>query len=402
MRQRVPDARMTKINDETISRMIASIYAAAYSDSGWLPLVEEMQRLFDGSKACLSRVGPNLQLYDSVTTNFDEYFARKIMEMYAAQADASIRLLSETIQSAPEGAIYSEISRFGRGFLQSDVWNEWYMPQDMYGGLTCKLLSDKSSSWFFDIQRGRNQPAFDETDAALLTVLAPHLRRAAEISQHFKAARALSLAASNLPFGIIVVNVHLRILSANAFADALLTRSDGVLAARSGILAVKDRRQADRFSAFVAGACGAGGQLEKERVGGDILLDHGNGSRFAVSIVPLAEPEHSRMFLEPCATVIIRDLESRRQPGFDDHIRSLFKLTASEARLAAGLASGQSLKESAESNGIRISTARSYLEVIFRKTGVRQQSQLVALLNNAKLGLSTDPAIPMDGSKEPP
>lgn len=387
-----------KIGDEKVFNIIASIYAAAYSENEWLPLIEEVQRVFHGSKACLSRVGPDLQLQDSVCTNFDEYFARKIMAMYAAQADPLLGVMVEAIQNAPRGAIFSEVSIVGRDRLRSsDVWNEWYLPQDMYGGLTCKLLSRGPSSWFFDIQRGRNQAAFDDAEAALLTQLVPHFSRAAEISQHFKASRALSLAASNLPFGIIVVNAQLRILSTNAFADALLSRTDQVFVARSGVLAVRDRGHAERFAALVAGACGALGLLGKERAGGDLLLGHGDGSRFAVSVAPLAEPEHTRMFMGPCATIIIRNLESRLQPGFDDHIRSLFKLTASEARLAAALASGLSLKESAESGGIRISTARSYLEVIFRKTGVRQQSQLVALLNNARLG-SADPATSTDGS----
>jgi len=142
-----------------------------------------------------------------------------------------------------------------------------------------------------------------------------------------------------------------------------------------------------------------GGLLEKTRTGGDILLESDSGSRFAISVAPLVETEHARTFLEPCATVIVRNLESKLPAGFNDHARSLFKLTASEARLAAGLVSGLSLKEVAESNGIRISTARSYLEVIFRKTGVRQQSQLVALLNNMRIEPSADVSV-ADGRKE--
>lgn len=86
-----------KIGDETVFNIIASIYAAAYSENEWLPLIEEVQRVFHGSKACLSRVGPDLQLQDSVCTNFDEYFARKIMAMYAAQADPLLGIMVEAI-----------------------------------------------------------------------------------------------------------------------------------------------------------------------------------------------------------------------------------------------------------------------------------------------------------------
>lgn len=66
-------------------------------------------------------------------------------------------------------------------------------------------------------------------------------------------------------------------------------------------------------------------------------------------------------------------------------LRGLFDLTAKEARLAAALASGRSLKEAAADESLRLSTARSYLEQILRKTGTHQQSQLVALLKGSRV-----------------
>lgn len=47
-------------------------------------------------------------------------------------------------------------------------------PQDMYGGLACKLEATPSSIWMFDVQRGRRQAAFDDNDAKLLRHLVPH------------------------------------------------------------------------------------------------------------------------------------------------------------------------------------------------------------------------------------
>lgn len=65
-------------------------------------------------------------------------------------------------------------------------------------------------------------------------------------------------------------------------------------------------------------------------------------------------------------------------------LKRLFDLTPAEAKLASALASGGTLKDAAAIQEIRLSTARSYLENIFRKTGTRQQSQLVALLKSAQ------------------
>jgi DNA-binding CsgD family transcriptional regulator len=65
-------------------------------------------------------------------------------------------------------------------------------------------------------------------------------------------------------------------------------------------------------------------------------------------------------------------------------LHGLFDLSPAEARLAASLAGGEPLKGIAAKSGIQFSTARSYLESIFRKTGTHQQSQLVALLKSAQ------------------
>lgn len=61
-------------------------------------------------------------------------------------------------------------------------------------------------------------------------------------------------------------------------------------------------------------------------------------------------------------------------------LRALFDLSPAEARLTAALASGRNLAQSASDCNIRTSTARSYLEQIFRKTGVHRQAELVALI----------------------
>ncbi|WP_027168427.1 hypothetical protein [Mesorhizobium sp. WSM3224] len=61
-------------------------------------------------------------------------------------------------------------------------------------------------------------------------------------------------------------------------------------------------------------------------------------------------------------------------------LNALFDLTPAEARLAADLAAGLTLSETAAPGGITVKSARTYLERVFQKTGTHQQSQLVAML----------------------
>lgn len=71
--------------------------------------------------------------------------------------------------------------------------------------------------------------------------------------------------------------------------------------------------------------------------------------------------------------------------GTPDHpdtaiLRALFDLSPADARLTAALATGADLAAAATACGIRYSTARSYLEQVFRKTGCRRQAELVGLV----------------------
>jgi DNA-binding CsgD family transcriptional regulator len=62
-------------------------------------------------------------------------------------------------------------------------------------------------------------------------------------------------------------------------------------------------------------------------------------------------------------------------------LRLLLDLTAAEARLAQLLASGDTLEQVAQKLGVKLTTARSQLAVIFSKTGIRRQTKLVAILS---------------------
>jgi len=78
------------------------------------------------------------------------------------------------------------------------------------------------------------------------------------------------------------------------------------------------------------------------------------------------------------AMVILIDPDARsRTPEMT--LRSAFRLTEAEARVATQLALGNSLESVADQFGIAKETARSQLKSIFAKTGVHRQAELVVV-----------------------
>lgn len=372
---------MVDVQPELLSRAIADIYEAAYNQSAWIDTVENLCGLFHGSKACIARIGPDLQPGDAVTTNFDP----KFHQLYLDEHTDSSNEFADAVSVLPTGSIYSDQALFGDGLRTSRFWNEWMAPQDMYGGIAIKLMASSSSFWIFDIQRGRHQSAFGAGELALFKSLAPHVARAAKINQKFVSMQPLASAFSHLPFGAVLLDGHMRIVASNAAADAIMSRPRSLLAQAAGQLTSPDAEAMSLLQRMVAQVC----KLRDDVIpgtGGDLLIrgKPGSGSaHLSISVGPLAETEFDNgPFLPRCAAVFIREMTLDVQAGFEQQVRNLFGLTGREAMLAASLASGHTVKEAAEDNGVAYSTMRTYLENVFRKTETRQQSQLVALLRS--------------------
>jgi DNA-binding CsgD family transcriptional regulator len=79
------------------------------------------------------------------------------------------------------------------------------------------------------------------------------------------------------------------------------------------------------------------------------------------------------------AAVFISDPHHQRQIP-SDVLCCLYGLTKAEARLATELAQGNSLIEIGETYHLSQNTLRSHLKSIFRKTGLKSQSDLVRII----------------------
>ena len=57
-----------------------------------------------------------------------------------------------------------------------------------------------------------------------------------------------------------------------------------------------------------------------------------------------------------------------------------FDLTESESRVAASIAQGATLEETAQEMNLTVSTVRTYLKQVFSKTGTSRQAELVKMI----------------------
>ena len=371
---------MSDLSVEKITSVVGSIYEAAYDQERWLDVVTGMRDLLGGSRACITRLDREVQA--AVSTIPD----RELQSPEALQAHLRDPLAVGSL-AKPIGAIYRRTDVAGADFQRREFWNDWFRPRDMYDGLVCNLVVSDSSLWFLDVHRGATQAAFDAAEIGLMQKLVPHVIRAGEIGRNFEKTSALASAFSHLPFGIMLVDGHQRVGHMNAAAEAVLARPDSPLRLKSGLVAAAQQKDEMELQRLVAAVCLLpDGALPG--LGGTMLISSGSqkqgSARLVLSVAPFLNARAYGLASERCAVIMIRELSPQNLDGFDDHIRIVFDLTRSEARVATALASGRSLTEAALQAGITVKTARTYLERIFRKTGASHQGQLVALLNSAQ------------------
>jgi len=116
------------------------------------------------------------------------------------------------------------------------------------------------------------------------------------------------------------------------------------------------------------------------------LRDGDDKAAMVVHLIPIRRSAHD-IFAGSYALLVLTPVAAPTAPPIE-LMRSLFDLTPSEARVARGLAAGETLEEIAANGGVAITTVRSQLRQVLEKTGCTRQAEIVALLANVTLDRS--------------
>jgi DNA-binding CsgD family transcriptional regulator len=173
--------------------------------------------------------------------------------------------------------------------------------------------------------------------------------------------------------GLLWLDQFLRITAANQVAVAILEQGDGVrlrdqrlVFSRSDIAREVERLAATwrRGRAYPPNGTQVLRKIERPSGQGTLLL--------AASVINIGTPAQGIF-------VLLEDLEAH-PPLCDDICNAIYGLTPAEARVAARLLDGRSAPGIAVDLGLSPLTVRTHIKRVFKKVGVRSQSQLMAAL----------------------
>jgi DNA-binding NarL/FixJ family response regulator len=247
------------------------------------------------------------------------------------------------------------------------------------------------------LHRPEGMERFGAAEKRLLEAVLPHLRRALQLRHRLDGAAASvappgTAALDALSMGVLVVDAELRVLVANAAAEAMTAGADAALQLRRaagtgrGAAAAATTAEAghrgDRAAlAELVRATALGG-----RSGGAVRLrDATSIPALAALVMPLPRrlsdaPGAGMGRTADRALVLLRELAAAPAAPPVDLLRDLFGLTRAEAEVARALAGGATKRAVADARGLREATVRTQVRAVLDKTGAANLRDLERLL----------------------
>ena len=365
---------------DRFDRVLEHLYKAALEDSEWVSaasMINDMIRV-NGHSLTYADVGaggkPMIQLarffvgprrrQDYEQTYFRDYFPRdEAIPRLQGLGDGEMVFKSDlyTDQEKKTSAAYNEFRCVNR------TQNGLFMGLDGLDGRGIVLSFGNSTE--------RTGWGHDQIQA--IRRLAPHLRQFARVRCAMADAKALGASLAELletrRVGIIQLDRRGRIREANDRARNILLKRDG-LCDPGGVLAAGHRGEQAKLQRLLTralpprGTQGAGGSMKITRRKAPMP--------FVLEVHPVGGMSAYCGARQLGALVLVVDPADR--PRVDpDLAAAVLGLTPAESRVAVEVATGRTIAGIARSQDCAESTVRTHLKRVYRKQGIRKQTELV-------------------------
>ena len=350
---------------EDLPQLVEAIYEAAFIPEQWPRVLEAM---CDASHSASG----SLLVFNGITApEWKTTDRTKDVLQRFAKTDAWMRS-----ERDPQRLI--EASRDDKHF---HCLNDLMTPEQLARDTVRQLLEEAGVAWqigtvvpmptdeqvVFTFERNIAEGRHDDASVGRLTALRPHLARAGTIATRLGIERARGAVDAMDALGIPAALLDRRgiIQGSNSLMTPALVGTRG-----GGRIVLGHAPGDDLLAAILAG---------KTHVRSIALPATGESPGRVAHVVPLFGRARD-IFSGSLSLLIMHVARSASAQPDLTLLRALFDLSPAEARLTAVLATGRDLAQCALDCHIRYSTARSYLEQIFAKTGVHRQAELVALI----------------------
>ena len=376
-------------SETELDRIIGLLYDSVLDDTLWPGVLKALSAFAGGTGVGQVIADPTLgKIMQCQTLNIDPDFKEKYLGYYAAM---EVRLAPAA--SFDVGVVITEGMFIDqRALRRSEIYNDLLKPFDIPFFMLAWLQKSATKVHTIAIEGSLAHGAFNQTAIRRFGLIVPHLIRASRMRDQFIAVResrhAYRAAMEDLPFGVVVLDEHGRILECTGVADDLIATGQGLALRQGRVRAFNrddDRKlQQATHSAVSSASCMAGSARTVS-----VRRTCSPSGALKVTLIPITSPDRFSIVGKPSALMVIVDPGNAPGPHAE-LIQTTLALTQAEAELAQALFSGMSLREGAMKLDRSINTCKAQLKSIYSKTGSRSHVELAKKLMMTALGEHSD------------
>lgn len=353
--------------------LVDQIYEASFIPEKWPRILDELAGMTEAKGGLLFSARDKVLSW-TTSDNLEDVFQTYVKDGWFARCDRRVCMMGKAHDSfLIENDYWSQ-----EEFETNPIYQDFFRPRGLGCSAGTGLMLPTGDRIVFSIERTLDRGPMEKPFVERLNELRPHLARSALIAARLglKSATGASEALTKLGLPTIL-------LDANGCAVEMTNISDEVAAqlviGAKDRVGLKDKQANELFWTSLQTL-----HLHSDsNVNSFPLRDGDNQAAMVAHIVPISRSAHD-MFAKSYAILVLTPVAKKSVPPVE-LVRSLFDLTASEARVARKLAGGKSVEKIAESGGVALSTVRTQLRQVMEKTGCSRQAELVALLANISL-----------------
>ena len=354
--------------------LIDRIYECSFVPELWPGVLDELAVLTGANGGLLFAVRDKVLNWTSSST-LNDVFQSYVTDGWFTRCTRRVCLFSKN-----QPAFLVEHDFWTKDQLDDNpIYRDFFRPRGLGWSAGTGLMMPTGDNIVFSVERAYKQGPIEKEQVNTLNELRPHLARAALISarlglQNAKGA-SNTLAVLGLP--ALIMDETGVVIEANALMDEL---PGHVQWRAQNRIALADVRANELLWASLPA-------LDKSPdtfVNSFALRGDDGRAAMVAHMIPIRRSAHD-IFARSYALLIVTPVTARKAPPVE-LLRSLFDLTPSEARVARGLATGESLDDIATSGSVTRNTVRSQLQQVLEKLGCTRQAEVTALLSNIALG----------------
>jgi DNA-binding CsgD family transcriptional regulator len=354
--------------------LIDRIYECAVVPELWPTVLDELAARVDARGGQLFAVRDKMMSW-TTSAALADVFKRYVDDGWFAKCDRRICLFT---QNKP--TFLAEYDFWTTEELEkNEIYSGFFRPNGLGWSANTGLAMPTKDNIVFTVERDYARGPIEKESIDLLNSLRPHLARAGLIAArlNLKTVEGTSNVLAALGIPALVLDETGVVLEANALMQALQAHIQWRALDR---IALTDKTA----NALLWSALPNIGQSAQTNIQSFAIRGDGDRAAMVVHILPIKRSAND-IFGGSHALLVATPVTAGRAPSVE-LLRSLFDLTPSEARVARGIAAGESLDTIASNGDVSRNTVRTQLQLVMDKTGCSRQSEVTSLLSSIATG----------------